>query len=390
MYASYGRKILSVAPRPGGLSHRWRSGPGEGKWRKKSRVIDEEGSREPRGGGARKKKKDLPGFAEVDLMWDDQGNIWSYHLETGEVYKDEETRRMIEVWKRWNEITPAKERQRKRQKEVEKKREELRITLERGHTRRWRRRERYERARGLLRDNIERLIEKKQEQMKQKEQEQKKTEKTLETWMILERKRVVEGIEGFLEGYWEGKKQWCNEGGISTRERYVCWCPDIGWGFTIPCGRRREELTEWAEACYTERWCVWEARNAKDLERIDMRARLMMERRRVMMGVREWRGDKQELSEMIDESVVSENDMKLREKRKLGHEVRQRADGGGTQEKRQKGSGGEQQRKRDGRDASHQVSKKRSNKEDEDAKQRRMKGEKWWQFGVPGPPRRQR
>ena len=380
-----------MAPSPGGLSHRWRSGPGKGKRRKKSQVIDGEGSREPWGGGVRKKKqkkKKLPGFAEVDLMWDDEGNVWSYHLETGEVYKDYETRKMMEVWKRRNEITTTKERQRKNQEEFERKREELRITLERGRTRRWQRWERYERARGLLRDSIVGLYEKKQEQMKQEKQKQMKTEKTLETWMILERNRVVEGIEDFLEGYWEGKKQWCDERGISTRE--IRWCPDIEWGFEIPCGRRREELTEWAEACYTERWCVWEDINAKDLERIDMRARLMMERRSAMMGVREWRGDKQELSEMIDESVVSENDIKLREKRKLGHEVRQGGDGGGTQEKRQKGSRGEQQRKRGGGDANHQVSKKRSKEEDEEAKQRRMKGEKWWQFGVPGPPRRQR
>ena len=100
------------------------------------------------------------------------------------------------------------------------------------------------------------------------------------------------------------------------------------------------------------------------------------------------------ISRKIDGSWLSDKTeaygMTLREKRKLGHEVQQRADGGGTQEKRQKGGGGEQQRKRDGRDASPRVRKKRRTKEDEDAKQRRMKGEKWWQFGVPGPPRRQR
>ena len=52
------------------------------------------------------------------------------------------------------------------------------------------------------------------------------------------------------------------------------------------------------------------------------------------------------ISRKIDGSWLSDKTeaygMTLREKRKLGHEVQQRADGGGTQEKRQKGGGGEQ------------------------------------------------
>ena len=91
-----------MAPGPGGLSHVWRPGLGEGKRRKKSKIDREGDGRKSKGkGGAaghqegvskkRRQKKKMKDTGvvrreEVSIEEDDGGGLWSFHLETGHIY----------------------------------------------------------------------------------------------------------------------------------------------------------------------------------------------------------------------------------------------------------------------------------------------------------------
>ena len=158
--------------------------------------------------------------------------------------------------------------------------------------------------------------------MQLEEQKRVESEKETEKAMETDRRQSREIING-LEESWEATKSWCAESSTSMSGKHWNWTPEIkweNWEFLTQNKERREELTQWAEEYYLQRWFAWEERNLRELERIDMKAEVMAERRKEMMKVRDWRGDKEVLRAHIEESIGAEWEPHETKERKLDRE----------------------------------------------------------------------
>ena len=160
---------------------------------------------------------------------------------------------------------------------------------------------------------------KKKLEMQQEEEKRIKREKEEEKEMERDRRRSRDKINE-LEECWEGTKRWCAESSVGTSGEIWNWCPEVEWRFLTQGQKRREELTQWAEEYYTERWVAWEGRNMRDLEIIDRKAEVMTERRKEMIKVRNWKGNKNVLRELIEESIDEEKKSHATKERKLDEE----------------------------------------------------------------------
>ena len=219
------------------------------------------------------------------------------------------------------------------------------------------------------------LYEKRREmQLEEKKRVERETEAEKEIEM--DRRRSRERINK-LEECWENTKSWCAERSVSTSGEDWNWCPEVEWKFLTQSQEGRDELTQWAEDYYSERWLAWEERNIRKLERIDTKAEVMTERRREMIKVRNWRGDKKVLRELIEESIDAEKESHGTRERKLDKEVTGRT----TREARR-------QRKRSWRDQTESHGGQVARTMTTAWERRKRERMEMWEAPPPGPPLR--
>jgi len=231
-----------MAPSPGWLSHGWQPGLGEGKRRKKRRTLGEEKEKASQGGRTRRKEKkkkrlDLPRWGDLDLMDDDQGAIWSYHVVTGEVYDELQTEKIFRAWRRKKyERKQEKEKAPKRtvlkesRKEFDHAKEAVKGHLERCNRRRCEKRKRFDLAREVLGKIILQLHNNKIQKIA--EEKKIKQAKTAEEEMIQDKNWSKEIVE-WNEACWERTMIWCEAMNFSTQN--IDWCPDAEWEFVTQC-----------------------------------------------------------------------------------------------------------------------------------------------------------
>jgi len=169
---------------------------------------------------------------------------------------------------------------------------------------------------GLYEKRLETQLEEEkrvERETKSEEEEKIKQAKKAEEETIQDKNRSKEIVE-WNEECWERTMIWCEAMNVSTQD--IDWCPDAEWEFVTQCRKKREELSAWSEACYTARWIDWEEKNRSTLDKLDRIAELMTERRKEMIQVRNWKGDKQELREVIEASIRFEDDQQGKRKAK--------------------------------------------------------------------------
>ena len=235
-----------MAPSPGGLSHRWRPGRGDRKRRNKSRTVEGGKEQASQGGRARRKGKkkqrlDLPRWVDLDVMEDEQGGFWSYHLVTGDVYDELQTEKIYRAWetrrkkyerklvKAFKKRTVPKESI----KEFDRAKNEIKGNLERCHRRRCEQRRRFELAREVLEEIILQLHNNKAKIIE--EEKKIKQAKKAEEETIQDKNRSKEIVE-WNEECWERTIIWCEAMNFSTQD--IDWCPDAEWEFVTQCGKK--------------------------------------------------------------------------------------------------------------------------------------------------------
>ena len=117
-----------------------------------------------------------------------------------------------------------------------------------------------------------------------------------------------------------------------------------------------------------------------ELDRIDMISDLMAERRKEMIKVRNWRGDRQELARIIEESNAAEDKLQEKETMKLGEEST----------KRRSGKTRRWQERRWGDPAMSHGEVKGARRKASAWEQRKRKQMQMWEAPPPGPPPRWR
>ena len=202
-----------------------------------------------------------------------------------------------------------------------------------------------------------------------------KSDKEMET----DRRRRKDRIDE-LEEYWEKIKNRCAERRVSTD---VTWCPEIMWRLLTRSQEGRDEFTQWAADYYTERWLEWEERNIRELERIDMMAEVMTERRRDMTKVLTEKTEKTRIAQQVRASIEAES---------LQNSSTPKMEGDYKESRLWRAMDRTARRRRQQIRRGHQRKRRRSmgegcrDKTKEDAIRRYQKKARWWEFPVPGPP----
>ena len=216
-------------------------------------------------------------------------------------------------------------------------------------------------------------------EMQLEEEERVERERKSEKEMEMDRRWFKDRINE-IEECWENIKNRCAERRVSTD---VISCPAIKTRFLTQSQEGRDELTQWATDYYAERWFAWEERNIRELERIDMMAEVMTERRREMTQVLTGKIEKARIAQQVRASIEAES---LKNMRILKME----ADYKGSRLWRVMDRTARRRRTQIRR--GHQMKRRRSigegcrDKTKEDAIRRSQKKARWWEFPVPGPP----